>query len=216
MLSFLRDVCSLDFGDKTEIVDAIIALGESCCWWWPHRDFALACERPATLHRDDRGRLHNESGPAISFRDGWSLYRVHGVRVPAEIIEHPETLTAQRIDAEENAEVRRVMIEKYKLSRYVRDAEFKVLHEDTDPLGFQRRLLRKELAGDEPLVLVELTNSSTEPDGSRKIYHLRVDPELRPLLENNTKGKPQKPTCQNAVASTFGLTGKQYALECET
>ena len=207
MLSYFRDVCGLDFGDKTEIVDAIIALGESCCWWWPHKEFALACERPLAIHRDDGGRLHNDAGPALSFRDGWALYRVHGVTIPADIIEHPETLTVARIDSEQNAEVRRVMIEKYGLDRYVSDSKFDVLHADTDQHGRSRRLLRRDLPGDEPIVLVEVTNSSPEPDGHYKIYHLRVHPQLRPFRSGQPFREPQKFTCQNAIASTFYKNG---------
>ena len=63
---------------------------------------------------------------------------------------------------------------------------------------------------------MELVNSSLEPDGSRKTYHLRVHPELRPLLPGDQLGAPQKATCQNAVASTFGLRGEEYAPEIET
>ncbi len=47
-------------------------------------DTVIACERPAEIHRDERGRLHNESGAAVLFRDGWGVHAIHGVRVSRE------------------------------------------------------------------------------------------------------------------------------------
>lgn len=51
-----------------------------------------------------------------------------------------------------------------------------------------------------------------------KDYFLQVHPECRPLLDVETRsyGEPQELTCQNAVASTFGLTGKEYVPDIET
>jgi hypothetical protein len=78
MLSYLRDVCGLSFGADAELVDAIIVLGESCCMWWPLRNFALVCDRPSVIVLDEEGRPHNESGLAIEFRDGWGVHAIHG------------------------------------------------------------------------------------------------------------------------------------------
>jgi len=237
MLSYFRDVCGLDFGDKTEIVDAIIALGESCCWWWPHKEFAMASDRPAAIHRDERGRLHNESGHAIAFRDGTGVYSWHGVRVPAEIIIHPENITPKHIDDERNAEVRRVMLERFTLARYVTEGGAEVLHEDEhtarvpewDETGKNpklvavrefktpRRLLRKQLPeGD--LLMIQLTNSSPEPDGTHKQYLLCCHPQLRPMprRKGGPFGEPQKLTCHNAVASLVGMRGEDYSPDLES
>jgi hypothetical protein len=51
-----------------------------------------------------------------------------------------------------------------------------------------------------------------------KTYFLRVHPELRPLIdpEKRVYGEPQKMTCHNAVASTFGLRGEEYQPDVET
>ena len=58
--------------------------------------------------------------------------------------------------------------------------------------------------------------SRPEPDGSFKHHFLRVDPHLRPLLPDGSFGQPQPLTARNAVASTFGLRGDEYAPERET
>ena len=60
-----------------------VAVARSAGWWWAFRDVAVLTERPIALHRDAAGRLHNPSGLAIEYSDGWGVYALHGVRVPA-------------------------------------------------------------------------------------------------------------------------------------
>jgi len=148
-------------------------------------------------------RLHNSEGPAVR-SDVENLYFWHGVMVPAFAVVKPEWITLKHIANEENAEVRRVLIERYGLSRYLIDSGAQKISEDE--FG---ELYCSEITGDEPLVMVKVLNSTPEPDGSSKPYFLRVHPELRLLLEDGL-GDPQKLTPLNAVASTFGLTGKKY------
>jgi len=206
---------------------------ENACWWWPHRDFVMVCERPIALHRDAAGQLHSDTALAIEWPDGWGFAMHHGVRVPDDVVLHPERLTVARIDAEKNAEVRRVMIEKFGMKRYVSEAGASTIHEDTDMHGRPRRLLRRRMGDGLPdMVLVDLVNSSPEPKGTRggdeywgatglgrglvyKRYLLCVDAALRPLHDSGY-GAPQALTCHNAVASTFGLRGEQYRPEAES
>ncbi len=68
----------------------------------------------------------------------------------------------------------------------------------------------------EPLLLVRVTNSTPEPDGSFKDYVLRVHPECRPILGPDRFGAPQELTALNAVASTFGMRGSEYLVAVET
>jgi hypothetical protein len=186
-------------------------IAQSAGWWWPFAGAAIITERPVRLERDERGRLHSLSGAAIGYPDGWGVYAVHGVRVPADIIEQPASITPARIEAERNAEIRRVMIDRYGIAKYLLDSGAKEIHRDECGT-----LYRKELAGDEPLVMVKVINSSPEPDGTFKPYFLRVHPELRPLLDNNRVGDPQALTARNAVASLSGLRGEDYHPEIET
>lgn len=206
----------IGLSDEVAPLAGLSQLARAAGWAWVYEEMAIITERPTELHRDDEGRLHNPDGPALSYRDGWSIWAVHGVRVTRQIIMEPLTLTPAQITGESNAEVRRVMLERYGIDRYIQGCDAKVLHEDVDDLGAPRRLLRAELPGDEALVLVEVTNSSPEPDGSYRKYWLRVDPQLRPLHPDGSKGNPQKMTCQNAVASTFGLVGEEYVLEAQS
>lgn len=176
-----------------------------------HADFCMISDKPEILTADSQNRPHNDTGPFCRWSDGTSLYAIHGTYVPAWVIEHPERITTQTIEAENNAEIRRIMVEKYGLSKYVRDAKFEVVDSDKDPLGQPRRLLKRN-----DLLVVELTNSTKDGDGSRRVYHVPCHPELRPLLPNGELGERQKLTALNAVASTYGMCGKDYKLEVET
>ncbi len=192
--SFLREVCMVDVPENLwERRKMFDATAESACWWWPHRDFVMACERPQFLHQervpaslwddDPQPRLHCDGGPAIVWPDGWGIYAVHGVRIPYAlryIVEQREDITVAKIETESNVEIRRIMIDRYGPARYVQDSGATVVHElsAAHPLAGLRsaRLLRKEFANDEPIVYVDLLNSTPEPDGCVKRYMLRVDP----------------------------------------
>lgn len=192
-LSFLREACGLTFaGELSERALAYEQAVERAAWWYPHADFLMVCEPPQQIHRELtdplrlRGegshRLHRSDGPAISWGDGWGAYVVHGRRVPSWIIEHPERVTVAAIDSIQNAEVRRVMIERYGLARYMEDSDAQVVDEcgaDHPIIGLRgARLLRKELPGEpEPIVLLEMVNSTPEPEGIYKRYLERIDPK---------------------------------------
>lgn len=176
-----------------------------------HRDFCIVSDFPETLLVDAENRPHCDTGPFCRWRDGSALYAVHGVRVPAWLVEHPERLTADHITRESNAEVRRVMLERYGADRYIRDIGAVAL--DASDFG---TLYQVPLGDDEPLTMVRVTNSTPEPDGSYKDYWLRVHPELRPMRRGEYVGHAQAMTALNAVASTFGLTGREYVLSFQS
>ena len=166
-----------------------------------------------TIHKDpapNTRRLHCESHAAVENAIE-NLYFIHGVMVPAFVVVRPDWITTKHIEDETNAEVRRILIERYGQARYLLDSKAEKIHEDD--FG---TLYHKEIPNDEPLVMVKVVNSTAEPDGTFKDYFLRVNPELRPLLDNQQLGARQPLTARNAVASTFGLRGEDYHLAQQT
>ena len=105
-------------------------VSESAGWWWPHSNFCIITDRPSVIRRNDRGQPHNEHGPAITWRDGWSIYAWRGVSVPADVIVAPEKLTVDRIRTEPDTEIRRVMRERYGEGRYLADTKAVVIDVD--------------------------------------------------------------------------------------
>jgi hypothetical protein len=119
------------------------------------------------------------------------MHHIHGVKVDAYIVEHPEKITVKLIESENNAEVRRVMIERYGQARYLIDSGTKEIH--CDDFG---TLYRKEIPNDEPLAMVKVVNSTPEADGKFKDYFIRVNPKCK--------------TAHEAVAWTFNKTIENY------
>ena len=187
--------------DKLDIMHEI---GLSCMWWYPRDGLIIACERPASVAFDTTFRLHNEAGPAVEFRDGWKVYAVHGVRVHGWIIEQPELLTIKTIEAEQNTEIQRVMIERFGWDRYAAECGAAIIdHDDRYGTLYGRN-------GDAEFLKV--INGSPEPDGSFREYILPVAPHCEPLPDEDggDLGAPQSLTALNAVASTYGLKGADY------
>ncbi|MFI0539717.1 hypothetical protein RKD19_008246 [Streptomyces canus] len=176
---------------------ALAAVCRSAGWWWPFARVAVLSERPVALHRDEAGRLDHGDGPALAYPDGFALHAWRGMPVPSAFLAELSTLTPQRIRAEENAELRRVMLEYYGYDRYLTDSGARPVHQD-----HTGTLWRIDLADDEPVVMVEVLNSTPEPDGTNRTYWLRVPPSTR--------------TAKAGVAWTFGLEAGAYAPVRET
>ncbi|MFD4004947.1 DUF6745 domain-containing protein [Streptomyces rubiginosohelvolus] len=161
-------------------------------WWWPYENAVVITERPDVLHRDEAGRLDHGEGPALAYGDGFALHAWRGMPVPAAFLDELPSLTPERIRAEENAELRRVMLEYYGYDRYLAESGAEPVHRDETGI-----LWHIALDGDEDVVMVEVVNSTPEPDGTYRTYWLRVPPTTR--------------TAKDGVAWTFGLEGAAYA-----
>ncbi len=180
-----------------EPLEGMRMLTESCGWWWPYENICFITDRPRQLHRDNRGRLHNETGMAIQYSDGWGFYAWHGIIVPEYVILLPEPIDLEMINNEPNTEVRRVLIERFGLERYLKEGVVGKVHQDQSGI-----LYRMNPKGDEPILVVRVVNSTCEPDGTFKEYFLRVPPNMM--------------RAKQAVAWTFGLTEEEYAPLKET
>jgi hypothetical protein len=209
--SFIRDVCGLELPEEMwERSRSGERAIQSACWWYAHRDFVMVCERPAAIHLEPTGRggpaplgthrLHHGSGPALAWPGGWGMYAVHGVAVPGWIVEQPQTITVLDIERQRNAEVRRVMLDAYGWTRFMAHCGAEVVDQvpmDHGIVGLRgARLLRKVLPGEpEPLVYLDMLNSTPEADGSHRHYLERIDP--------NAYGGAAARECHAAMASRW-------------
>jgi len=128
--AFFREVCGLE--SRTEKLAGLFALAQHAGWALPHARICWVSERHSVLRRDDRGRLHSLTGPAVAYPDGWEIYAVHGVRVPAHVVLNPERIAFRDIVAEPNAEVRRVLRERYGEGRYLVESGARVVDRDSE------------------------------------------------------------------------------------
>jgi hypothetical protein len=121
----------------------------------------------------------------------------HGVPVDWTIAFHPESITALQVVTEENVELRRVLLERFGLERFISQVRVDVIDEDVDA-GGERRLLCHPLVNDEDLYCLQVTCPST-----RAAYILRVPPRMR--------------TCHQAAAWIAGFDDPdKYSLLLET
>ena len=150
-------------------------------WFIPCPEVCFVSECPSLFKLDSTDCLHCEDGLAIGYPDGWGVYAWHGVRVPEYVIMRPHEITPDKIMTEENAEISRVMIERYGQDNFIRDGGFSKVQSDN--YGDFYRVEFEN--GDEPIVAIHVQDASTDRD-----YFLYVPPHIR--------------TAHEGVAWTFG------------
>ena len=97
----------------------------------------------------------------------------HNVRVNEQIVRRPETLTVTQMREENNAEVRRIMIERYGEERYIVDSGMKpIAHDEV----FGTLYVEPQESGT-PIAKIRVINRSPEPDGAFKHYWLDINPQ---------------------------------------
>lgn len=159
--------------------------------------------------RNRRPVLHSTIAPAVEFpKDPDSnQFWLRGVRVPEFVIMHPERITMAHIRAARAPAIRHAMIDQYGLLRYARERQFRPVSEDAD-LGAVLYVAggKRESHGfggvTERRCIVELINSTPEPDGTHRHFARRVPGTMQ--------------TAREAVAWTFGLAAEEYHPDVQT
>lgn len=166
-------------------------------WWQPTRDFIMVCDRPTELHLEAGDLLHNGSGPAIRWADGWGLYFWHGTRVPPDLIE--TGWSAEQILAELDPATRRCAIERIGWGRFVAAAQLAELDQAPDP-GNPGQLLRLyDLPGrgiNGHMRILVCTNATRDSSGERRSFGLAVPTDC--------------PTALAGAAWSFDLAEAEY------
>ncbi|MBK8009566.1 MAG: hypothetical protein IPK23_14925 [Rhizobiales bacterium] len=98
-----------------------------------HEEFCMVSDFPEVLKVDDQNRPHCENGPSHRWRDGWSLYHWHGVKIPAEWIERKDRLTPKIALTWQNIEQRRAACEILGWARILNELNAKTIDKDGDP-----------------------------------------------------------------------------------
>jgi hypothetical protein len=94
---------------------------------------AFVCRRPKTVKTLDTGVFHCETGMAVTWADGTGTFYLNGVIVPAWVVETPaEKIDPKKVLAEENVDVRRELIRKVGIERFLSVARHEVLDTDGD------------------------------------------------------------------------------------
>jgi hypothetical protein len=185
-----------EYGER---LDLLATLARSTGPWWPFPDVCVMTERPVRFEVQPAPRgsghgwmvLHSLDGPALAWRDGLAIHAWYGAPVPERYA--TGELTAEDWLNEPNAELRRLIAEQMDYARLLDDLRAEKIA--SDEYGTLWRLLVRR-SDDEEVVLVDVVNSTVEPDGSHRRYVLRVPPDQR--------------VPRDAIGWTFGLPPGTY------
>lgn len=107
---------------------------------------------PTEVHWQNRV-LHNEGGPAVQFRDGFSIWAIEGVQVDEQIVMRPETQTIKQIEDAQNTEVRRIRLDRYGWPKYLRDSKSECRDTRRNDIEGTLEALYRTKSGDKRLVV---------------------------------------------------------------
>jgi hypothetical protein len=167
-VDFCISVLKLEY-DRS-LYSAFQSLVENCGWIYPFAEKCFVCDRPRQLHFNAEYLLHAEGKPAVEFVDKFSVYCYRGVRLPAIYGQvPPQSWQAKWLLTENNAEIRRVLIQSIGYPRICQELQA------TELDSWQEYTLLKidKNVDIEPIYLLKMTCPSTG-----HIHVLRVPPEV--------------------------------------
>lgn len=158
----------------------------------PFKEICFVSDRPC-FKRDAQNRLHAEGEPAIVFPDSFGMsYFYHGIEIPQYLgMVHPSQWQPQWIFQEQNAEVRRCLIEEIGYARMCQELQAEELdlwreytllklpiYDDYSQVPELQPWERPEEVKGEAIYLLKMTCPSTG-----FTYALRVPPNTRSARE---------------------------------
>ncbi len=177
------------FAEENRLFQRLKEIAANCAGAYFQSKRCQLFERPEKITYDEQYRFHNRSGSCIKFRDGKELFAFRNLPLPAEYVLEPGYLNAARILAQENQELRRVLLSEYGMERFVKESNAKVL--SWDKYGTLYEITPLDRVRDENIVVVKVKDPSTGRE-----YFLRVHPDVK--------------TAREAVAWTFALTEEEF------
>ena len=157
-----------------------------------HEKFCMVCDFPEILRIDENNRPHCENGPSHRWRDGWSLYHWHGVKVPAHWIEDRANLSAKEVLACTNVEQRAAGIAIIGMAKMLDQLEHRIVDSEPDPMH-----------GD----LVEVVI----PDLPEPVYYLSAHcPRNGRIMEAVNPAEMDEMTVRGAQAWRLGIPAAEF------
>ncbi len=107
--------------EQSETLQLLLDLINAAHDYAPFDNICLVSRKPKTVSINASHALHNETGPALEYEDGYAVFAVDGIVIPPWIVEHPERISVDRITREENTEIRRIQLKKFGEERYIEE-----------------------------------------------------------------------------------------------
>ncbi|MEG4878875.1 leucine-rich repeat domain-containing protein, partial [Microcoleus sp. CZ3-B4] len=176
--------------EAQKLFECLNQLLAECGWIILLDDICIVCSRPIKLSLDSEYRLHAEGEPALEFPDGYKIYSYHGVTLPEKYGQiYPSQWQAQWLLEEDNAELRRVLIQGIGYARICSELqateldcwkEYTLLKIDADIDGFDPDDFEddEDAPKKEDIYLLKMICPSTG-----HIHVLRVPPDMTSAKE---------------------------------
>lgn len=191
-LSFFRRVAKLDIDySKFEHYEKATIHGGPR---YMFEDFCIISDRPELIRKDETNGPHCADGPSHRWRDGWELYFWRGTRVPKAWIMDKANVSAASVLSWPNIERRRAGCEILGWDKVLGSLPHRVI--DKDPEAQIGTLLEIDLPDSPGERFVQVLC------GTGRTFMIPVEKSAKTALE--------------AVASTYGLSAKDYKLEVRT
>lgn len=122
-------------GVKEIFDDAIpfIGLAQHVGLWAPFNTCVIGQDRFEFCHFDQTLNAPScTTGPAIRYSDGYCIYSINDILLNGQIVNHPETLTVEQIQAEDNQDRQAIMLERFTMERYLNECGAKQIDPPTE------------------------------------------------------------------------------------
>ena len=124
-VDFMQSIGVTNFPENLKYYMATVQLGLI----FPMKDYIVVSQKPNLIKKNERG-LHCENGPALTYDDGGAsdIYALNGVIMTKEYVMIPEEkMDAAMVLNEKNTEVRRELLRKIGMERFLQIAPHKVI-----------------------------------------------------------------------------------------
>ncbi len=118
---------------KTDHFHAYIDFAKSSGWGYFYPGIAIVSDRPELIIKDLENRLHCEDGPALKFRDGYSIYCWHGINVPENWILEKDKLSPTEVLKTIDVEQRAAGCQIIGWAKMLDHLDHKIIDSDMDP-----------------------------------------------------------------------------------
>ena len=179
-------------GIDTSKLNPLMELAKHCGWWAPYKNAAILQDRPEIIKFDDNNRLHCEDGPAIKYRDGFSIFSWHGTIIPGEWL--AKKPSAKEALAVPNMEKRRAACEIVGWDNILNELDATSIDKDPDPQIGELLEVNIPDIGKEKFLRVTC--------GTGRQFSIPVPPDMKTALQSN--------------AWTWGLEPHEYKPEVRT
>jgi len=143
---YFLEVCELECCKR---LVPLMTLAQEVGVTWFYENVVIFTEKPVEIMRDTENRLHSLHMAAVKYADGYSVYAIHGMRLPEKIVTtQVEEITKEMIIGESNADYRRCLVQRVGIDKAIEILGAEIADQEMHEVGGQYELLLIDYQGD--------------------------------------------------------------------